>query len=74
MRRKQFGLFGRSTAAAAVGIDGLHPAHLLDLVAVSTAEAALHFRRSITILTNETLRGDISDYAVKQIFHRNSPL
>ena len=33
------------------GIDGLRPAHLLDLVAVSTTEASLHLRRSITNLT-----------------------
>ena len=41
------------------GIDGLRPAHLLDLVAVSTAEAGLH------------LRGDVSDYAVKLIYSSN---
>ena len=56
------------------GIDGLHPAHLLGLVAVSTAEAGLHLRRSITNLTNKILRGDVSDYAVKLLFHRISPL
>ena len=50
------------------GIDGLRPAHLLDLVAVSTAEAGLHLRRSITDLTNKILRGDVSDYAVKLLF------
>ena len=33
------------------GIDGLRPAHLLDLVDVSTTEAGLHLRRSITNLT-----------------------
>ena len=48
------------------GIDGLRPAHLLDIVAVSTAEAGL--RRSITNLTNKIQRGDISEYAVKLIF------
>ena len=53
------------------GIDGLRPAHLLDLVAVSTAEAGLHLRRSITNLTNKILRGDISDYAVKLLFLSN---
>ena len=50
------------------GIDGLRPAHLLDLVAVSTAEAGLHLRRSITNLTYKILRGDVSDYAVKLLF------
>ena len=50
------------------GIDGLRPAHLLDLVAVSTPEAGLHLRRSITNLTNKILRGDVSDYAVKLLF------
>ena len=53
------------------GIDGLRPAHLLDLVAVSTAEAGLHLRRSITNLTNKILRGDVSDYAVKLLFSSN---
>ena len=53
------------------GIDGLRPAHLLDLVAVSTAEAGLHLHRSITNLTNKILRGDVSDYAVKLIFSSN---
>ena len=53
------------------GIDGLRPAHLLDLVAVSTAEAGLHLRRSITNLTNKILRGDVFDYAVKLLFSSN---
>ena len=53
------------------GIDKLHPAHLLDLVAVSTADAGLHLRRSITNLTNKILRGDVSDYAVKLLFSSN---
>ena len=53
------------------GIDVLRPAHLLDLVAVSTAEAGLHLRRSITNLTNKILRGDVSDYAVKLFFSSN---
>ena len=53
------------------GIDGLRPAHLLDLVAVSTAEAGLHLRRSITNFTNKILRGDVSDYAVKLLFSSN---
>ena len=53
------------------GIDGLRPAHLLDLVAISTAEAGLHLRRSITNLTNKILRGDVSDYAVKLLFSSN---
>ena len=53
------------------GIDGLRPAHLLDLVAVSTAEAGLHLRRSITNLTNKILRVDVSDYAVKLLFSSN---
>ena len=53
------------------GIDGLRPTHLLDLVAVSTAEAGLHLRRSITNLTNKILRGDVSDYAVKLLFSSN---
>ena len=30
-------------------IDGLRPAHLMDLAAVSTAEAGLHLRRSTPI-------------------------
>ena len=45
--------------------------HLLDLVDVSTAEAGLHLRRSITNLTKKILRGDVSDYAVKLIFSSN---
>ena len=57
------------------GIDRLRPAHLLDLVdpfgSVSTAEAGLHLRRSITNLTNKILRGDVSDYAVKLLFSSN---
>ena len=53
------------------GFDGLRPAHLLDRVAVSTAEAGLHLRRSITNLTNKILRGDVSDYAVKLLFSSN---
>ena len=53
------------------GIDGILPAHLLDLVAVSTAEAGLHLRLSITNLTNKIMRRDISDYAVKLIFSSN---
>ena len=53
------------------GIDGLRPAHLLDLVAVYTAEAGLHLRRFITNLTNKILRGDVSDYAVKLLFSSN---
>ena len=53
------------------GIDGLRPVHLLDLVAVSTAEAGLHLRRSTTNLTNKILRGDVSDYAVKLLFSSN---
>ena len=52
-------------------IDGLRPAHLLDLVAVSTAEADLHLRRSITNLTNKILRADVSDYAVKLLISSN---
>ena len=56
------------------GIDGLRPAHLLDLVAVSTAEAGLHLRRSITNMTNKILRGDVSDYAWNSFFNRISPL
>ena len=43
----------------------------MDLVAVSTAEAGLHLRRSITNLTNKILRGDVSDYAVKLLFSSN---
>ena len=50
------------------GIDGLRPAHFLDIVAVSTAEASLHLRRSITNLTNKIIHGDVSDYVVKLIF------
>ena len=53
------------------GIDGLRPAHLFYLVAVSTAEAGLHLRRSITNLTNKILRGDVSDYAVKLLLSSN---
>ena len=53
------------------GIDGLRPAHLLDLVAVSTAEAGLNLRRSITNLTNKILREVVSDYAVKLLFSSN---
>ena len=53
------------------GIDGLRPAHLLDLVAVSTAETGLHLRRSIANLTNKILRWDVSDYAVKLLFSSN---
>ena len=53
------------------GIDRLRPAHLVDLVAVSTTEAGLHLRRSITNLTNKILRGDVSDYAVKLLFSSN---
>ena len=44
---------------------------LLDPVAVSTAEAGLHLRRSITNLTNKILRADVSDYAVKLLFSSN---
>ena len=53
------------------GIDGLRPAHLYDLVAVSTVEAGLHLRRSIINLANKILRGDVSDYAVKLLFSSN---
>ena len=53
------------------GIDGLRHAHLLDLVAVSTTEAGLHLRRSITNLTNKILRGDVSDYALNLLFSSN---
>ena len=53
------------------GIDGLRPAHLLDLVAVSMTEAGLHLRRSITNLMNKILRGDVSDYAVKLLLSSN---
>ena len=53
------------------GIDGLCPAHLLDLVAVSMAEVGLHLCRSITNLTNKILRGDVSDYAVKLLLSSN---
>ena len=53
------------------GNDGLRPAHLLDIVAVSTAEAGLHLRRSITNFTIKILRGDVSDYAVKLFFPSN---
>ena len=52
-------------------IDGLRPAHLFDLVTVSTAEAGLHLRRSITNLKNKILRGDVSDYAAKLLFSSN---
>ena len=61
----------RSRRSFCGGIDGLRPAHLLDHVAVSTAEAGLHLRRSITNLTNKILRGDVSDYAVKLLFSSN---
>ena len=40
----------------------------MDIVAVSTAEAGLHLRRSITNLTNEIPSGDVSDYAVMLFF------
>ena len=40
----------------------------LNLVAVSTAEAGLHLRRTSTNLTNNILRRDFSDYAVKLFF------
>ena len=53
------------------GIDGLRPAHIFDLVADSTAEAGLHLRRSITNLTNKSLRRDVSVYAVKLLFSSN---
>ena len=53
------------------GIDRLHPAHLLDLVAVSTAEAGLHLHRSITNLTNKIMCGDVSDYVVKLLSSTN---
>ena len=59
MRRKQFGLIGRSPAAAAV---------LLDIVADSTDDVGLHPRRSITNLTNKIMRVDFSDYAAKLLF------
>ena len=35
------------------GIDGLRPAHFLDLVVDSTAETGLYLRRSITNFTNK---------------------
>ena len=53
------------------GIDGLRPAHLLELVAVSTEDADLHLRRSIANLTNKVMRGDVSDYAVTFLFLSN---
>ena len=53
------------------GIDGLRPAHLLDLVADSTAEAGLLLRRSVTNLTNKILHADVSDYALKLLFSLN---
>ena len=53
------------------GTDGLRPAHVMDLVAVSTAEAGHHLRRSITNLTNKILCGDAFDYAVKLLFSSN---
>ena len=55
------------------GIDGLRPAHILDLVAVSTAEASLHLRRSITNLTNKC--AETSPTTPRNtFFHRISPL
>ena len=53
------------------GIDELCPAHLLDLVAVYTAEVGLYLRRSITNFTNKILRRDVSDYALKLLFSSN---
>ena len=53
------------------GIDGLRPAHLLDLVAVYTATGGLHLHRSNTNLTNKILRGDVSDYAEKLFLSSN---
>ena len=53
------------------GIDELRPAHLMDFVAVSTAEAGFRLHRSITNLTNKILRGDVSYYAVKLLFSSN---
>ena len=66
MRGKQFDLLGRSPAAVAVESTDYY-----DLVAVSTAEAGLHLRRSITNLTNKILRGDVSDYTVNLLFSSN---
>ena len=54
------------------GIDGLGPAHLFDLVAVSMVEAGLHLRRFITNLTNKIQRVDVSDYALKLPFNIES--
>ena len=53
------------------GIERLRPKHLLDLVAVPTADAGHHPRRSITNLTNKIMRGDVSDYSVKLLFSSN---
>ena len=54
-----------------VEIDGQHPMHLLDLVAVSTAEAGLRLHQSVTDSKNEILRGDVSDYTVELLFSAN---
>ena len=43
----------------------------MDLLVISTAEAGLPLRRSITNLTNKILRGDVSDYAVRLLFSSN---
>ena len=45
------------TDGCSCDIDRLRPAHLLDLVAI------ILLRQSITNLTNEILRGDVSHYA-----------
>ena len=65
-------LFLRSFSGGCCGgIVGLRAAHRLDLVTVSSADAGLHLRRSITHLTNKILHGDVSDYAVKLLFSSN---
>ena len=45
------------------GINGIRFAHVVNLVAIHTAEAGLRLRQSITNLTDKILRGDFPDYA-----------
>ena len=53
---------------SASGLDGLRPAHLIDLVGPRQAETGAELRKALTRLVNTALRGELPDFFVGTIF------
>ena len=57
--------FPRGSSA---GLDGLRPAHLVDLVGPRVGEAGAQLRRALTRLVNTALRADLPNFLVRSVF------